>query len=622
MPEPMIIRTLKDIERIEAIPWQERLSARTTYDLICQGAALDRDAPAIVYIRSAQAYDQPQVIRYREFLAKIRQTANLLHDLGIGPTDVISLLLPSIPQTHYALWGGQAAGIVHPVNPLLEVPQIIDLLRAARTKVLVALGPSPGFAIWEKAEAIRRELPDLQILRVAGDEPPDADCFEARLAHYPDDCLLSGRQIAPDDIAAYFATGGTTGAPKLAQHTHLNEAFEGWVIALVANRRADDVVLSGLPLFHVNAVHIAGLSAFAVGCSVVMLTANGYRDKGVIQNFWKIAAHYKATTFNGVPTLFASLLNVPREGCDIRALRYVRCGAAPASVALFRDFEAQTGIKIIEGYGLTEGSCSSTANPLDGERRIGSVGLRYPYQQIRAVQLDEAGNILRDCAPDEIGQIIMRGPHVTPGYLQAEHNRGLWAGDGWLITGDLGRLDADGYLWITGRAKDLIIRGGHNIDPAMVEEALHSHPAVALAAAVGRPDAYAGEVPVAYVQLKPGISVSEAALLDYARQHITERAAAPKAIYILDALPQTAVGKLFKPALRQDAAQRAYREALADLQAEGIGVVVEVAPDPATGLLATVHLSGVPAGGQDAVMEQVRAALDAYTIPYQVVWLL
>jgi fatty-acyl-CoA synthase len=620
MPEPIIIRSLKDIEQIEAVPWQERLTARTTYDLIREGAAINPDAPAIYYVRSADAYDQPQVIRYREFLAKIHQTANLLHDLGVRSTDVVSLLLPAIPQTHCALWGGQAAGIVHPINPMLEVPQIVDLLRAARTKVLIALGPSPDFAIWEKAEAIRRELPDLYILRVAGDEPPDAECFETLLENYSDDRLVSGRPIAPGDIAAYFATGGTTGAPKLAQHTHLNETFEAWVIALVANRNAADVVLSGLPLFHVNAVHIAGLSAFAVGCSVVMLTANGYRDKRVIQNFWKIVEQYRATTFNGVPTLFASLLDVPRDGCDISSLRHVRCGAAPASVSLFRNFEAQTGIKIIEGYGLTEGTCSSTGNPLAGERRIGSVGLRYPYQQIRVVQLDETGGILRDCAPDDIGQVIMRGPHVIPGYLQAEHNPALWAGDGWLNTGDLGRLDADGYLWITGRAKDLIIRGGHNIDPALIEEVLHSHPAVALAAAVGRPDAYAGEVPVAYVQLKPGASATEADLLDYARQHITERAAAPKAIHILDALPQTAVGKLFKPALRRDAAQRAYREALAPLEADGIGLSVEVVPDPARGLLATVRLGGVPAGEQDAVLARVRTALDAFTILYQVVW--
>jgi fatty-acyl-CoA synthase len=617
MPEP--ISTLKDIERIEEIPWQERLTARTTYDLIRQGAALNPDAPAICYVHSADAFHQPQVIRYREFLAKINQTANLLHDLGVRSTDVVSLLLPAIPQTHYAIWGGQAAGIVHPINPLLEVPQIADLLRAARTKVLIALGPSPDVAIRQKAEAIRRELPDLQILRVAGDEPPDADCFETRLEAYPADRLVSGRQIAPDDIAAYFATGGTTGAPKLAQHTHLNETFEAWVIALVANRNAADVVLSGLPLFHVNAVHIAGLSAFAVGCSVVMLTADGYRDKRVIQNFWKIVEHYRATTFNGVPTLFASLLDVPRDGCDISTLRHVRCGAAPASAALFRNFEAQTGIRIVEGYGLTEGTCSSTANPLEGERRIGSVGLRYPYQQIRVVQVDGTGRILRDCAPDEIGQVVMRGPHVIPGYLQAEHNRTLWAGNGWLNTGDLGRLDADGYLWITGRAKDLIIRGGHNIDPAIIEEVLHSHPSVALAAAVGRPDAYAGEVPVAYVQLKPGAAATEADLLDYARQHITEHAAGPKAITILDALPQTAVGKLFKPALRQDAARRAYHEALASVEADGIGVSIEVAPDPARGLLATIRLSGVPAGQQDTLLARVHAALDAFTIPYQVV---
>lgn len=618
-PEAVVIRTIKDIERIEEIPWQERLKVRTTYDLICQGAAINPDAIAIHYVQSGATYQQAQHITYRDFLKKIHQTANLFFDLGIGPTDVIALLLPNLPQTHYLLWGGQAAGIVYPLNYLLEPRQIIDLLRAGKAKVLVA---SPELNIWEKVEAIRAEMPELILVQVngLGNSPNGPYDYDTLIDNYPGDYLQSGRQIAPDDRAAYFPTGGTTGLPKIAQHTHLNETFEAWVIALIANRTPKDVILSGLPLFHVNAVHIAGLSAFAAGSSVVILSPQGYRDRSIINNFWKIVEYYKATSFNGVPTMFASLMDVPRRGEDISALRHVRCGAAPTPVALFKQFEAELGIKIIEGYGLTEGTCSSTANPMEGERRIGSVGLRYPYQQIKVVKLDENGQYARGCQPDEIGHVVMSGPHIIPGYLQEEYNRTLWVADGWINTGDLGRMDADGYLWLTGRAKDLIIRGGHNIDPAVIEEVLHTHPAVALAAAVGKPDRYAGEIPVAYVQLKPGLMVSPEELLQHANNHIPERAAAPKAMYILGKLPQTSVGKLFKPALRQDATKRAYEEALAFLKTTNTHFQVDVTQDSTHGMLAIITLDSTGVSQRDRVETEIQRVLDVYSVAYRIEW--
>jgi fatty-acyl-CoA synthase len=222
---------------------------------------------------------------------------------------------------------------------------------------------------------------------------------------------------------------------------------------------------------------------------------------------------------------------------------------------VFRDFQARTGLKILEGYGLTEATCVSSVNPPLGERRLGSIGLRIPGQQMKAVQLSEAGKYLRDCAPKEIGAIVIHGPNVFAGYLAPEQNQQLFvdAGDGerWLDTGDLGYADEDGYFWLTGRKKELIIRGGHNIDPALIEAPLHQHPAVQLAAAIGRPDAHAGELPVAYVQLKPGAQASGAELLVFLTQHIAERAALPKRIEIVAQLPLTAIGKIAKPALKR-----------------------------------------------------------------------
>ena len=620
MQNPVFIRTLSDIEAIERTPWQERLKPRNTYAMLQQGASINPDAPAIYFIPNGDAYNQPEVTTYRQLMGKTNQTANLLYDLGVKPTDVIALLMPNYPVTHAILWGSQAAGIVYPINYLLESSQIIDLLKAARAKVLFALGPSPDFNISEKVQQIRRELPDLTVLQVMGESSAANDIhrYDTLVERYPDDKLTSGRQIAPDDICAYFATGGTTGMPKLAQHTHLNETFEAFVMSLVVNREAHDCILCGLPLFHVNAVHITGLAPFSVGASVVLLGTQGYRDRSVIGNFWKIVERFKATSFGGVPTLYASLLQVPLQGEDISTLKHVRCGAAPMPVEVFKSFESQTGIKIIEGYGLTEGTCSSTGNPPYGERRIGSVGFRYPYQEVKIVRLDDSGHYVHDCVPGEIGNVVTRGPHVIPGYLQAAYNADLFIADGWLNTGDLGRQDADGYLWITGRAKDIIIRGGHNIDPAVIEEVLYSHEAVGLAAAVGKPDSYAGEVPVAYVQLKPGAQIQEDALLDYVRERISERAAAPKAIYFLDTMPQTAVGKLHKALLRQDITRRAYEEALAPLIAAGFPVSIQVVSDQTNGMIAKIRIMGVPPDQQLPINQRAESALAGFTIKYDI----
>jgi len=203
---------------------------------------------------------------------------------------------------------------------------------------------------------------------------------------------------------------------------------------------------------------------------------------------------------------------------------------------------------------LTEGTCVSCLNPPDGERRAGSIGLRLPYQEMRVVILDEAGRFQRIADIEEVGIIAIKGPNVFAGYLDPQQNTHLWIdvdGSRWLNTGDLGRQDEQGYFWLAGRQKELIIRGGHNIDPKLIEDALSKHPAVAMAAAVGSPDAYAGEVPVAYVQAKPGVSINDQELINFAERHIPERAAIPKQVKIIPSLPVTGVGKIFKPALQQ-----------------------------------------------------------------------
>ncbi len=615
------IRTLADIEAIEKIPIQDRVTASSTYEMIARGAAIDPEAPALSFILSGDFYNQPMTVTYKDLLANITRAANLFTDLGIGPNDVVSYLLPNIPQTHYVLWGGEAAGVVNPINPLLEPRTIRDICQAAGTKVLVALGDVPGSDIWPKAEAIRKELPGLKaVVRVfgPGDEANGIYGFDELLPKYNGDRLDSGRQIGPEERASMYHTGGTTGTPKLAPHTHFNEVAMAYMMTTAAEFNRGETILCGLPLFHVNAATVTGSFPFAIGAHTVLLSPKGYRDPSVMKNFFKIVEHFKAVAFSCVPTVLSVLLDLPVAGCDISSLRYVICGAAPLSVELFQRFEKHTGMKIIEGYGLTEGACASALNPLYGERKIGSIGLRLPYQQMKVFSVGAAG--AREANVDEIGSICIKGPNVFQGYSDPAHNKDIWPAEGWFNTGDLGRQDADGYFWLTGRKKELIIRGGHNIDPAMIEEPLYRLPQVQVAAAVGRPDPHAGEVPVAFVQLQPGSTLTSEQIMDHLKKEVGERAAMPKEVTIVEAVPLTPVGKIFKPALRWEAIRKAYAQELEALGAMARSVAVTVGEDKVHGALAVIRIQPASGVSVEAIEARVQEILARYTIRFRVEW--
>ena len=370
-------------------------------------------------------------------------------------------------------------------------------------------------------------------------------------------------------------------------------------------------IFCGLPLFHVNGQLVTGLAPWSKGGHVVMGTPEGYRGKGAIANFWALVEHFRITMFSGVPTVYSALLETPIAGRNIGSLEAAICGAAPMPAPLFEAFQRETGVRILEGYGLTEGACASSLTPFKAAPRVGSIGLRFPYQDMRALILDEDARYVRDAKTDEIGVIAIRGPNVFSGYLDPAHNTVIWIerqGETWLNTGDVGRQDADGYFWLTGRKKELIIRGGHNIDPKLIEDALQSHPAVALTAAVGSPDAHAGELPVAYVQLKAGAVVTEAELLAHAARSIPEKAAVPKRVKISPSLPTTAVGKLFKPALVELEIEETI---CAEAEKAAVPIVsVKIQRDPQRGLRAVVVT--------DTDGARLRTALDRYAFASEV----
>ncbi len=619
----------------------------STYEMIERGAAIDPDAPALSFFLRTTGHRRPQRWSYRELMRDINRTANLLTRLGVRKDSVVAYLLPNLPETHFVIWGGEAAGIVCAINPLLEASAIGDLLNAAGAEILVTLAPFPGVDLWQKvhqvagkvgtlkhlvlvnladrvrgaAGLIARYMQRREVFRllgpggVRGAVPANIGVWDFGLAMRSESGarLDSGRRFSSEDFSSYFCTGGTTGLPKIATRRHGNEVANAWSAGqfLGDGIGPGKTVFCGLPLFHVNAVLATGLLPFSRGAHVVLGTPQGYRGEGLIPRFWEIVAQHRINFFSGVPTLYAALLDVPIKGHDLSSLEYGLCGAAPMPVEIFRTFQERTGIKILEGYGLTEGACVSSVNPPLGGRRLGFIGLRIPGQAMKAVVVDEAGRYVRDCAVDEPGLLLISGPNVFAGYALTEQNKGLWidTGDGrrWLNTGDLARQDVDGYFWLTGRKKDLIIRGGHNIDPATIEEPLHRHPAVQIAAAVGRPDAHAGELPVAYVQLKPGASATEQEIGTFVREQITERAALPKHIRIVDAMPLTAVGKIFKPDLKRRETEDALRLALEE---GGIPVSGIVAQDSKTsGMTIQVDLA-------DPAQEQAaRAVLGRFSFP-------
>ena len=623
----MTFASARDRDDIEAeMPWDKRDLPVTTYGLLSRTAAKNGGGNAVSYQLLSDPKSKAETLRWSELLAKTTQTANFFRELGIGETDVVAFLLPNCNEAVLTYLGGQIAGIVNPINPLMDASQIAAMLRETGAKVLVTLKAFPKSDVAQKAaEAVSlapnvthvvevdlvRYLSGLKKLIVPLIRPKNPVTHNARVLDFNVEIAkqptsLKFSDSTGDRVAAYFHTGGTTGMPKIAQHRYSGIIYNAWVVSVVLLKR-DSVAMCPLPMFHVFAAVIILGGALASGAHVVFPTPQGYRGEGVFDNFWKLIERYRATFMIGVPTALSALMQ--REvNADISSLRMAFSGSAPLPVELYKRFETAAGVKLCEAYGLTEATCAVAANPPDGEKKIGSVGIALPYTDVKIMRDTRDG--VRECATDEVGEICVSNPGVYVGhtYTDDDKNHDLYYGNH-LRTGDLGRIDPDGYIWITGRAKDLIIRGGHNIDPAEIEEALAGHPAIAFAGAIGQPDAHAGEIPCVYVELTDGGAVTVDELMAFCAKNIHERAAHPKYVEILDELPKTAVGKIFKPDLRKRAIMRIYNAALAN--ADVAAEVKEVIEDKKRGLVAQVVRTGTV---QD---EDVVKALGAFIRPWE-----
>ena len=606
----MAYEGMTDRNRIEAeMPWEERDLPVTLYGLISRTTEKFPQNNAVSYQIFSGPKDKAETFNWTQLKDKTTQTANLFRSLDVGPKDVVAYILPNCNEAVLSLLGGGVAGIANPINPLLDEEQIGAILRETGAKVVVTLRAFPKTDVAEKTAAAVALAPNVKtvlevdllryvsppkswiipLIRPKMTQAPGVEYKNFNTELNKQNTTLDFEDVQEDRVAFYFHTGGTTGMPKVAQHLYSGTIYNGWVGAEILLDE-NDVMLCPLPLFHVMACQVMLLGALASGAHVVFPTPQGYRGEGVLDNIWKLTERWKVTFIVSVPTALAAMMQRAVDA-DISTVKTAFSGSAPLPVELFKRFEKTTGVTIVEGYGMTEATCLVSGNPVDGEKKIGSIGIPFPYTDIKIIKGTDNGLI--DASVDEVGEICVSNPGVYVGhtYTEAEKNKDLYYNEKYLRTGDLGRVDEDGYLWITGRAKDLIIRGGHNIDPAAIEEALLGHPAVSFAGAIGQPDAHAGELPCAFVELIDGAAVTPEELIAHCKTHVKERAAQPKHIKIMDELPKTAVGKIFKPDLRKDAIIRIYNEVL---ETNGLeSRVVSVIDDKKRGLVAQIEANGV-----------------------------
>ncbi|HUO70977.1 MAG TPA: acyl-CoA synthetase [Solirubrobacteraceae bacterium] len=567
-----------DLADVERIPLSERGLPATTYELVTRAAALWPGRPAVSVLPDAERFHTPLARTFAQLAGDVHRAAAVLAGVGVRRGDPVAVISVNCAEMLPLLLAAEAVGIYAPLNPALAPEHSVALVRLSGAKVIVASGPELDEGVWAHARTIAQATGANALLALrptaSTDQAPALEPLEGvevaylreRMAH-AEATELPGRPPAAGDIASYLHTGGTTGTPKLAARTHANEVSNAWMMRASNVLDEDSVIFGALPLFHTNALVVTVLAPLLKGQHVVWGGPLGYRDIPLFQNFWKIVEHYRIAAMSAVPTVYSVLAQIPVDA-DISSLKLPIVGAAPLPPAVREAFAARTGVALCEGYGLTEGTCASALSWPEA-LRPGAVGQRFPYQEARAVATDETTGNWTFLGENEVGTLVLRGPNIFAGYV-AEAGSGravLPEGkirDGWLDTGDLASVDGDGFIYLAGRAKDLIIRGGHNIDPAAIEDALLEHPDVTAAAAVGRPDPHAGEVPVAYVVIAAGSELTADDLEGWAAEHVPERAAAPKHVEVLDEIPLTSVGKPYKPELRRRAAERAARDALAE----------------------------------------------------------
>lgn len=496
-------------------------------DILREGVEKFPSKPAIYY--------QNKEMTYLELEKNVARFAHsLLYKLNIKQGDTIAIQSANTIEyviSLFACW--RVGAVVTPMNPALKAEEITYQLEHSNAKTIIFQGDCAD-KVWE---AVSRIESFVNKVIFEGEPTGDEHLFYS---------LLESEEIPPEEVnmellALIIYTSGTTGKPKGVMLSHRNSLAMMQMISRQLKLSIYDRSYLILPLFHVNSIHFTLGAPILKGASVVLTNRFDSND------FFRNVVRYKPTYTVAVPTIYKMLADVPEEvieSYDLKSLRYAMCGAAPMSLSLFQKVEEKYSFKIIEGWGLSEGTTVSTNNPLKGKRKIGSIGVPLPGQQVKVVNQDG-----EEMKTGEIGELIVRGENVMKGYLNNKEETEKVIKNDWLYTGDLGYKDEDGYFYITGRKKEVIIRGGINIYPKQIEEVIYEHPAVAEAAVIGIPDEKYGEEVAAMISIQKGFSLSSDEMIEFCKMKLANYKC-PKHVSIVDELPKNSMGKINKNKLK------------------------------------------------------------------------
>ena len=507
-------------------------------------------------------------ISYRDLDAAVDRFAAGLRRIGVLPGDLVSLVLPNTPHFIVAFFAVlRAGGIVVQTNPLYTPRELESLWTDAGVETVVTLdlfwhnvsraranARVKRVVVCDVGEFLKVPLRQLypikkrRDLKKQGhwplDIPHEVGIHRfADLARTPPSPALETR-ASLDDVVVLQYTGGTTGTSKGAMLTNRNLIANAMQVAawFSAGSHRSEKLLGAIPLFHVYGLTAVMLLSVVAGIEVIL-----YPNPREIGAILKLINKTKPSLFPGVPTMYIAILRHPKLAkYDLRSIRACISGAAPLPNEVRKQFEAATGGRLVEGYGLTEASPVTHCNPLNGVVKE-CIGIPFPDTDAKIVDADDP---TREVAQGEVGELAVRGPQVMKGYWNKPEETRNVLRDGWLLTGDLAKMDADGYFYIVDRKKDLILCSGYNVYPREVEEVLFMHPAVGEAAAIGVPDPYRGETVKAFVVLKPGKTVTEADLIAFCKERLAPFKV-PKAVEFATALPMSLVGKVLRRQLRE-----------------------------------------------------------------------
>jgi long-chain acyl-CoA synthetase len=482
-----------------------------------------------------------RTLTYAELAGAVGALQAGLTERGVRPGDRLAMLFPNTPHFHIAFFAAQSCGAeVVPLNCLHSLTELCYIIDNSQAKWLLALN-----VFDEKVAAVARTCPRLQAIVVAGPSTvPSAVSFEGLIGANLGKPPIPAER-SPEDIALLLYTSGTEGRPKGAMLTHRNVLWDAAATNTMIDIREDDVLVGPLPLFHAFGLLVD--LALAVMCGAHTVLMPKFAGNTTLE---LIEAH-RATVFAGVPTMFTIMLRSRRTpDYDLSSLRLAASGGAPLPLEVMHEFVERFGTVFLEGYGPTEAAPVVSLNPLVGVRKVGTVGPCLPGMEVCVV--DDDDNAL---ACGEVGELLARGPNVMLGYWDAPEATETTLRGGWLHTGDLARLDEDGYITIVDRKKDMIIVGGMNVYPREVEDAMYEVPGVIEAAVVGVPSAVKGEDVVAFVALAEGAEVTEAQIMAHCRERLASFKM-PREIHIEAELPKSSIGKILRREVRDLARAR------------------------------------------------------------------